>query len=651
MVELNISISPSFPSQQISDEADVFVEMPQRNSRKQDHQATMPRRSPRFAGNNTKIREEPTTVLRRSPRILAKNRDESEDLKTPIQEKKGPMEPYLDTSCCVSTPEECLKALEPRDSVGREVLKEVGLGNRGSRRAEQLKEGGEGLRRSVRLAGKENVNWRVNFDVVKEEEKDLGSKGVPVARKSARKSFKETGFDVPSFGMVLCDSANQQSVQAGIGLPVQSVGEMKKTCKSREGNAQKLVKCARKKIDKSVEDSKAEQSVQAVIGLPVQSVGEAKKTGNSSERDAQKIAKCVRKRTDKSPEYSKAELLGKGVSSEIFYKSGIGASDQETAGGSSTAPVEGRVEKEARAVEKKPKCIGVKRKRNQVEDCCENQGTISGWTKEQESALQKAYLAADPTPRFWKDVAKKVPGKSAQDCFDRVHADHLTPRPRSRAKVLNSSPVLYSPSKLLDSIRSKSKRPGHTKQKGQAVQKTMRKLLQKEFQVNREQNADLFSILEPQVSLSPNALQQGVNCSTPKQENPKLLRRCQETSSSDRRKQCLQINSMNEARGASPPVLKPVKNKALHEKYIDKLHARRRAGSAKAAKSSLQARDRKECRVQKNAVESAKNALLDDARVAIKQYQHKQANDFSIRPDDDDDVLFGDEDTDGENSL
>ena len=116
---------------------------------------------------------------------------------------------------------------------------------------------------------------------------------------------------------------------------MQSVGEMKKTCKSREGNAQKLVKCTRKRIDKSVEDSKAEQSVQAVIGLPIQSVGEAKKTGNSSERDAQKIAKCVRKRTDKSPEYSKAELLGKGVplSSEIFYKSGIGASDQETAGG------------------------------------------------------------------------------------------------------------------------------------------------------------------------------------------------------------------------------------------------------------------------------------------------------------------------------
>lgn len=35
-------------------------------------------------------------------------------------------------------------------------------------------------------------------------------------------------------------------------------------------------------------------------------------------------------------------------------------------------------------------------------------GLLSGWTKEQELALQRAYFAANPTPRFWKKVAKLV---------------------------------------------------------------------------------------------------------------------------------------------------------------------------------------------------------------------------------------------------
>lgn len=46
---------------------------------------------------------------------------------------------------------------------------------------------------------------------------------------------------------------------------------------------------------------------------------------------------------------------------------------------------------------------GVKRKRQ------ENAlGSRQGWTKEQEAALQRAYLAAKPTPSFWKKVSKLV---------------------------------------------------------------------------------------------------------------------------------------------------------------------------------------------------------------------------------------------------
>lgn len=241
-----------------------------------------------------------------------------------------------------------------------------------------------------------------------------------------------------------------------------------------------------------------------------------------------------------------------------------------------------------------------------------------------------------------------MPGKSAQDCFNRIHADHLTPRqaqPRSRAR-LPKSPLSYSASKLLDSIRPKSKRPGYNKRKSHLVQKTTRQLLQKQCQVNRDQNADIFSLLEPEVRPSSNALRQGVNCSTPKQGESKLLRRCQEPSSSARRMECSRFNSLNGTSLESPPVLKPIKNKAAHEKYIDQLHAReakRKAAAAKVAKSSLKLLDGKECRVQKNAVEAAKNALLLDARDAIKKFQHVQANDLSSFPDDDD-VLYSDED-------
>lgn len=243
-----------------------------------------------------------------------------------------------------------------------------------------------------------------------------------------------------------------------------------------------------------------------------------------------------------------------------------------------------------------------------------------------------------------------MPGKSAQDCFNKIHADHQTPRQaqrRSRAKLINSSPLSYSASKLLDSIRPKSKRPGYTKRKSHLLQKTTRQLLQKQCQVNRDQNADIFSLLEPEISPSSSALLQGANCSTPKQGESKLLRRCQEPSSSARRMQCSRFNSVNETSLESPPVLKPIKNKVLHEKYINQLHvreAKRRAVAARAAKSNLKVLDGKECRVRKNAVESAKNALLLDARDAINQFQREQANDLSSFPDDCD-VLYSDEDT------
>lgn len=45
------------------------------------------------------------------------------------------------------------------------------------------------------------------------------------------------------------------------------------------------------------------------------------------------------------------------------------------------------------------------RSRSQIE---EEHSIVHGWTKEQELALQRAYLTAKPTPHFWKKVARMV---------------------------------------------------------------------------------------------------------------------------------------------------------------------------------------------------------------------------------------------------
>ncbi|XP_052723790.1 uncharacterized protein LOC108344291, partial [Vigna angularis] len=78
---------------------------------------------------------------------------------------------------------------------------------------------------------------------------------------------------------------------------------------------------------------------------------------------------------------------------------------------------------------------GEKRKRNGDE-------IGKGWTKEQDLALQRAYLTAKPSRHFWKNVSKLVPGKSQQECFDRIHFDNVTPvqlQPQSRAKACHHS--------------------------------------------------------------------------------------------------------------------------------------------------------------------------------------------------------------------
>ncbi|KAF5454324.1 hypothetical protein F2P56_023997 [Juglans regia] len=262
-----------------------------------------------------------------------------------------------------------------------------------------------------------------------------------------------------------------------------------------------------------------------------------------------------------------------------------------------------------------------------------------GWTKEQELALQRAYFAAKPTPHFWKKVSRLVPGKSAQECFDKVHSDNLTPlqpRPRSRTKKAQSSPLQHFSLSASRLLKPRAKRLNCNKQKTHLLsQKTVRHLLQKHYHVDQDYEADLFSVLESNMDTSNQAVQPGVILSTPKQlvEKHDLFQKFRERSSSVHKKPIPRFSSSSLKTLVSPPVLKQVKNRVLHEKYIDQLHcreAKRKAASARAEKSSVVKEDTKDIHNQNiDVVRAAKNALVYDARNVIDQYQHSQAIDMS----------------------
>ncbi|KAK6145412.1 hypothetical protein DH2020_022232 [Rehmannia glutinosa] len=321
--------------------------------------------------------------------------------------------------------------------------------------------------------------------------------------------------------------------------------------------------------------------------------------------------------------------------------------------------------------------IGEKRKRNQVEKECDY---TQGWTEEQELALRRAYFTAKPTPHFWKKVArmdqpelcngisaerqaatiilaglvrvgcKLVPGKSAEECFDRIHSDHLTPsqpRKRSRANRKEPSPLSFSASKLLSPAEIKTKRL-RTKRKTLLAQKTVRQLLQKQRNEDQNYEADLFSVLEKTMEPSSLDFQDSTSFASPKPNRGSgILTRCKETSSSAHKKQRSRLSNSHKAAFVSPPVLKQVKNKALHEKYIDQLHcrdAKRKAESLRNGKCIQDKGDKKASESNVDWVKVAKDALVFDVQDAIDKFRTLQSN--TNCDIDDDDIISNDEDED-----
>lgn len=253
----------------------------------------------------------------------------------------------------------------------------------------------------------------------------------------------------------------------------------------------------------------------------------------------------------------------------------------------------------------------------------------------------------------------QVPGKSAQDCFDKVHSDHLTPRPhrpRSRANRSNSlhqGSDLPSASRILGPSEPKIKKLRCHKQKTHLTQKAMRDLLQKHYEGDQEYEADLFSVIEPMATPCTHTSQQSIILSTPDHVPGKsiYLQKLHERSS-DNKKPRSRFSSSTRSALLSPPVLKPLKNRALHEKYIDQLHsreARRKMASLKATKSTLGEEDRKGSPVRKmSAITAARNALVFDARDAIDQFKCLQANPLSNSYAFDDDTSINVDENDEE---
>ncbi|KAI0530770.1 hypothetical protein KFK09_000318 [Dendrobium nobile] len=284
----------------------------------------------------------------------------------------------------------------------------------------------------------------------------------------------------------------------------------------------------------------------------------------------------------------------------------------------------------------------VEKKNN--EECC---GTVA-WNNEQEEALQKAYLIAKPSPHFWKKVSRMVPGKSAQECFDKIHASIATPlssQPRPRTKNQIPSPITnfnFSANILPRVPEIEAGRLRRCRAKKLAAQKTVRLLLRKHRLTDLTKPADHFSLLES----SP--IKIAVNALNTTSTSPLLSQQSVEKFSANS-KMLSRFKLLTSPDGPSPQVLKQIKNRALHDRYIDQLHHREARRVKLAKKSEVEDLGNRKCfsKPERGALKAARSALISDAKSFIHHFQHSVANpmdefDADYSDDGDDDIDVGD---------
>ncbi|KAE8816627.1 hypothetical protein D1007_05973 [Hordeum vulgare] len=261
------------------------------------------------------------------------------------------------------------------------------------------------------------------------------------------------------------------------------------------------------------------------------------------------------------------------------------------------------------------------------QQCCPS----DEWTEEQDTILRQAYFTARPSPHFWKKVSKMVPGRSAEDCFNRVHADLSTPTPiapRHRSKT-QFSPLAHftlSDPKFPNLVEPLTGRPRTAKQKSLLAQKTVRHLLKKHSLIDQAHEADHFSIFET----SPSALQLNIpledSPGTPENYLKSFSMHKYSVSSSAHKRPLSRLKTKQTEE--SPAVLKPIKNTVLHEKYITQLSRREGAKKPRKKAAGTNATDPKRplSEQQAGSVKAAKNALISEATDFIGQFKKLQAN-------------------------
>ncbi|CAI9766893.1 unnamed protein product [Fraxinus pennsylvanica] len=574
----------------------------------------------------------PTTVLRISPRFLQFNQFEQENPVTPNSKSRKIRVPdSCSTTINSSLHNSSNKTEKGKVSKKREdtdiVLKRTKILGNGSRRytrsdgkADVRNNGKDGVTRR----SKEEVSKKLNdTDNLSKRLKILGNGSRRYARSDGRADVKKNG--------------------EGVDLGKQYVIERRVTRSlTRENNVIiDVTDCIPKgDCSKRVRVLSDERKAKLGVNLSVQFESKTEKRIVTSPNQA-----AFREHIEKGSNDS-TECLDKGKVKGLHKQSTSNFDDSEC-----DAIRGGGDEKEGNGCKRKTS-IHENKSRSRIE---EEHSIILGWTKEQELTLQRAYFTAKPTPNFWKKVSRMVPGKSAHECFDRIQSENLTPsqtRIRSRARRKNESPLSLSTSKLLNSAETKFKKFRSSKRKGLLAQKTVRQLLEKQQNTDQDYEADLFTVLEPRTSPSTQCFHESTAFATPQQSNKGIvfLKKCQEKTSSSHKKQHSQLKSSCNTAFLSPPVLKQIKNKALHEKYIDQLHwreARRKAASLKNAKCIKSKNDKNNSNFEKgNAVKAAKDALIFDTQEAInQQLQSQQSSKISVG-DIDNNCFLSDEDED-----
>jgi hypothetical protein len=235
-----------------------------------------------------------------------------------------------------------------------------------------------------------------------------------------------------------------------------------------------------------------------------------------------------------------------------------------------------------------------------------------------------------------------VPGRSAEECFNRIHADLSTPTPiaprprRCKAKFSPLGNFSLSDPELLNLLEPTVRRQTTWKQKNLA-HKAVRHLLQKHCLIDQAQEADHFSIFES----SPSALQLNISSEdshgTPDSFMSSGSLHKRSTSSSARKKPFSRFKNNQDK--SSPAVLKPVKNAILHEKYVDRLY--RREGTKRPHRTTgSKAEEKAHSEQQAGDLKVVKNALISEATDFISHFKNLRANSLAnvVENSDDDEI-------------